>query len=66
MIEKGKCPLCGKDNHCAALLDVDPSTCWCMTKKIPKGLLDTVDEKIRRQSCICQACVDAYKEKEGR
>lgn len=62
MIEQGKCPLCGESNHCASLLDVDPSTCWCMTKKVPKDLLKRIPEEYRNQSCVCEKCVDTFKE----
>lgn len=60
-IEKGKCPICGKDNACAAVKGTDPAKCWCMTAKIPKGLLQTIPDELRNQSCVCQTCVDKYK-----
>ncbi|MBN2796085.1 MAG: cysteine-rich CWC family protein [Clostridia bacterium] len=59
-MEKGKCPICHQDNHCAMVAGKDPLSCWCMTRKIPEGLADMVPEAQRNQSCICEACVIKY------
>jgi len=64
MIEKGKCPLCGGDNNCAALKNVDPSTCWCMKKKVPKNLLKRIPDNLRGLSCVCEKCVDKFNQEE--
>lgn len=64
MIEKGKCPICGQDNGCAAVKGTDPNKCWCMTIKVPKGLLEIVPPENRRQSCVCKSCVETYKGKQ--
>ena len=66
MIQKGKCPLCGKDNHCAIVHHKDPMTCWCMEKKIPEGLRKQVPESLRKQACICENCVDLYIKQGGK
>lgn len=59
-MEKGKCPICGEDNHCAIVKGQDPLSCWCMTTKVPKALLETVPAESRRQSCVCKKCVDEF------
>lgn len=64
MINKGKCPLCGGDNHCASALGEDPSTCWCMTKIIPKELLAKIPKEKENTSCICEKCLDDFLKKE--
>lgn len=61
MIEKGKCPICGKNNQCAAVKGEDPKSCWCMTANVPKDLLKTIPNELRNQSCVCQSCVESFK-----
>ncbi len=63
MIEKGKCPICGKTNQCAITLGEEPSTCWCMTTKIPKDLLNNIPDEYRNISCVCKECVKNYVKK---
>ena len=57
---KNRCPLCGKPNLCQA--GIDDANCWCDSKAvvIPAGLKTKLPFTMRRQSCICQECVDAY------
>jgi hypothetical protein len=62
MTTKGKCPLCGEDNGCYAVLGKDPHKCWCMTASVPKQLLTQIPDEDRNKSCVCKACVDKFKE----
>ena len=52
------CPLCGKSNACGAH---QTGRCWCCDTTIPPGLLALVPPQSQRKACICQACVNAYK-----
>ncbi len=63
MIEKGKCPICGKNNGCAMVAGTDPYACWCMTTSVPKGLLNHIPEEFRNKSCICKECTSNYNKK---
>ncbi|WP_240842088.1 cysteine-rich CWC family protein [Acidaminobacter sp. JC074] len=63
MIEKGKCPICGKTNQCAITLGEEPSTCWCMTTKVPKDLVSNIPDEFRNISCVCRECVKNYNKK---
>lgn len=63
MIEKGKCPICGKLNSCAVTLGENPATCWCMNTPIPKGLLNQIPNEYRNISCVCKSCVKNYEKK---
>lgn len=60
MLKKGTCPICGKNNGCAFVTGDDPSSCWCMTTSVPKGLLSHVPESYRNISCVCQSCIKNY------
>jgi len=51
------CPLCHLDNFCGVN---DPNGCWCMKEKVPTALIDKVPSHLKRQSCICQACIKKY------
>jgi hypothetical protein len=42
----------GEENHC-----------WCMTAKIPKEILELVPQHLKGKHCICQNCVEKYREK---
>lgn len=63
MIEKGKCPICGKNNGCAVVAGTDPYKCWCMTNTVPKQLLTHIPKQLRNQSCICHDCIRNYNKK---
>ncbi|MBI9012741.1 MAG: cysteine-rich CWC family protein [Clostridiales bacterium] len=63
MIEKGKCPICGKNNGCAMVAGTDPYACWCMTTLVPKDLLNHIPEEYRNKSCICKECTTNYNKK---
>lgn len=57
-IDEKLCPLCGEENGCKK-----DSSCWCHEIKIPKELLDMVDEDKRGKACICKSCVEKYLKK---
>lgn len=61
-MEKGKCPICGQDNHCAVVNGKDPISCWCMTTEVPDALLKTVPEESKGQSCICRSCIEKFQQ----
>ncbi len=50
------CPICKKDNGCRSGED----TCWCYTIKVPKGLLETIDDRDRGKACVCKNCIEKY------
>lgn len=51
------CPLCQKLNFC----DVNNANgCWCMSTKVPQALIDKVPEQLKKESCICNDCIDKY------
>lgn len=56
-MQKGICPICGKENNCALVKGKPHSECWCNTTKVPKSLLDKVPEEQKKLSCICKECV---------
>lgn len=56
------CPLCGQNNGCAVHAGKDPAACWCMTVKVPPGLLEKIPPERRGQACVCQNCVKAYRD----
>lgn len=56
------CPLCGKGNECAALKEENPQHCWCFHAAIPKELLARISAENRGKACVCEACVQAYRQ----
>lgn len=62
-INKSKCPLCGKPNHCRFEMGLAHEGCWCETIEIPKELREQIPEELRGKACICKECVIAYKNK---
>ncbi|WP_155593524.1 cysteine-rich CWC family protein [Lysinibacillus cavernae] len=57
MLER-QCPLCGGENHCVVAKGGED--CWCMTVSFPEYLLNAVQTEPNK--CICQTCLDTYKE----
>ncbi|GIP44965.1 hypothetical protein J45TS6_34240 [Paenibacillus sp. J45TS6] len=55
------CPLCRKPNHCAYAAGRPAEECWCMNLSVPKLLLAQIPDEQRGKSCVCEACVRAYK-----
>ncbi len=58
--DKGTCPICGKPNGCAVVAHKDPAACWCMSTKVPEGLLALIPKDKRGHSCVCEQCVKHY------
>jgi hypothetical protein len=59
-----RCPLCGQPNDCQLCTTAaykDP--CWCEAADIPDELLARVPTELRRNACICRACVARFHEK---
>lgn len=54
------CPLCGGENYCLAGTEQQYS-CWCMTAKVPKELLELVPHNMKGKLCICENCIEQYK-----
>lgn len=61
-VDEKHCPLCGGDNHCQVEVNQQTS-CWCMTAKVPKGVIEAVPVESKGKQCICQNCIDTYKGK---
>ncbi len=62
-----KCPLCGGENHCAALKllpgeDAAGLDCWCFHSAIPKELLARIPAEQRGKACVCSSCVKSFLE----
>ncbi|WP_160034518.1 cysteine-rich CWC family protein [Paenibacillus sp. An7] len=55
------CPLCRKPNHCAYAAGRPAEECWCMNLSVPKRLLSQIPDEQRGKSCVCEACVRAFK-----
>ncbi|MGL4534856.1 MAG: cysteine-rich CWC family protein [Fusobacteriaceae bacterium] len=60
-MKKGVCPICGGDNNCASIKNLDHSTCWCNDVKFQKEVLEYIPEKLRGISCVCPSCNHKYK-----
>jgi len=64
-VDTSRCPLCGRDNRCAAAACLDDaSSCWCFSASIPKQLLERIPPELRGKSCVCSRCVEAYREEQ--
>ena len=62
-MKQGVCPICGKDNNCASIRNLDHSDCWCNSVKFQKDILEYIPEKLRGISCVCIACNSKYQNK---
>lgn len=51
------CPLCNANNLCGIN---SPESCWCMSKEIPKALIEQVPADQKNKSCICASCIDKF------
>ena len=56
------CPLCGGPNQCAVAADPNATECWCEGEDFPEELLAQIPEEAVRKTCVCQSCLNAYKE----
>ncbi|MFJ7732385.1 cysteine-rich CWC family protein [Lysinibacillus sp. NPDC097231] len=57
-MEKNRCPLCRKENHCGVAKG--QKECWCMTESFPEKIFEELTQK--QNKCICQKCLDTYKD----
>ncbi len=58
-IESTECPLCNSKNECKAN---KIENCWCMKTEIPKEILELVPEGKKNKACICQKCIQKFKD----
>lgn len=56
------CPLCKQKNFCAVN---DSNGCWCMNTNIPPALLAKLPKESRNKSCICNACIEHFKQNDS-
>jgi len=59
------CPLCGKPNRCGEKAVIDGITqekCWCAYEVFPKELIALVPKEKQRKACICQNCLNRFKQ----
>ena len=64
-LDTAVCPLCGGPNHCATAADPDATECWCEDEKFSAELLAQIPERIGDKVCVCQKCLQDYREKTG-
>lgn len=55
-MKKGVCPICGKDNNCASLRNLEHFDCWCKDIKFQKDVLEHIPEELKGISCVCMSC----------
>lgn len=58
------CPICGGENDCGAANTGEHDSCWCMTAKVPKKLLEKIPPQERGKACVCKNCVENFKSEE--
>lgn len=63
-INKGICPICGKENNCAFVKGMMHEGCWCEKIKVPTKLLEKVPEDVKGKACVCKNCVMQFIESE--
>lgn len=51
------CPLCNAKNYCGIN---SSESCWCISKSIPKALIEQIPADKKNKSCICARCVDTF------
>jgi hypothetical protein len=57
--DKQSCPFCNGLNKCMAESD---SACWCFQVQVPEALTALLPTGLIGKSCICFACINAFKE----
>ncbi|WP_373231122.1 cysteine-rich CWC family protein [Cohnella sp.] len=56
------CPLCGMTNNCGRLAGLPPEACWCSRQSFPAQIFERLPQDQLNKSCICQACLEKFKE----
>jgi len=63
--EEMRCPICGNPNHCkekAVVNGITLEKCWCAYEIFPKELLALVPKEKQGKVCICQNCLQLFKQ----
>ena len=69
-LDRSRCVLCGGPNACVlerrARGETVDDPCWCVGRIFPARLTERASERDGGASCVCEACLDAADEGEGR
>jgi|GEM_PF-529037 len=57
-IDDNICPFCNHSNKCGIK---ETSPCWCSQTEVPSALLELIPAHLRRKSCVCHSCIQAFK-----
>lgn len=57
------CPICGEKNGCMAGT-AESGSCWCNREEFPKGIFELVPEESKNKHCICNNCLNKFKEQQ--
>lgn len=58
-----QCPLCGGANQCQLCSPAAyKGSCWCARAEMPEALLARVPENFRNRACVCQKCVEKFRD----
>lgn len=55
-IDPRRCPICRRDNHCAAA--EGRAACWCFARSISRDVLERIPPQARDKACICPDCAE--------
>jgi len=61
-LDKSTCPLCGEPNQCALAADPNTTECWCESENFQEELLAKIPDETVRKTCVCQKCLNKYRE----
>jgi prepilin-type N-terminal cleavage/methylation domain-containing protein/prepilin-type processing-associated H-X9-DG protein len=63
LFNPAECPLCGAANGCQLCLPAAGTRqCWCVREEFPGELLRRVPENFRNRACICQSCLEKFRQ----
>ncbi|WP_279326059.1 cysteine-rich CWC family protein [Bacillus sp. FJAT-47783] len=61
-LENKYCPICGEENKCMAGTQ-EQWNCWCGKQgTFPKGIFEFVPTESNGKHCICENCVNTFRE----
>ena len=63
---RGKCPICGKDNHCVNAGEHREGTCWCDKEDFPRGIFQEIPLEELGKTCICKDCLEEFRQRQLR